>query len=1058
MHGSRRWRSGLALAGLSASLLVLAAPLGASVGAAPVVDITFLNINDFHGRINTDTLEFAATIEQARAAAVGGLSSVAFLSAGDNIGASLFNSASADDQPTIDFLNAMGLDASAVGNHEFDQGFADLRDDVIAGGANAQFPYLGANVYDSNGNPVLDEYEVFTLTSGGEDIDVGVIGVVTQETPTLVSPSGVAGLTFGDPVDAVNRVADQLQDGNPANGEADIIIAEYHDGAGAGIPENSTLEQEVAEGGPFAKIVTQTSARVDVIFTGHSHKRYDWDGPVPGQPGATRPIVQTGSYGEFLGKVKLNVDVADMSVTSYTSDNVARIATTPDGTLTTTYPQLVPVKAIIDNAIAAAAVVGNVVVGAISADITTAFTGGAYVNGVYTGGTRDDRANESTLGNLIADSMLDTLEDPAYGGAEIAVLNPGGIRAELLMSAGSSVTVAEANAILPFANNLNTITLTGAQFKTLLEQQWQRTPGGAIPSRPYLQLGLSQNVSYTFDPARAEGDRITSITINGAPIDPARGYRIGSISFLLEGGDNFHVFKQGTDYQDSGLIDRDAWISYITAKSPLAPDFSRQSAVVTNIPTTLTPGGSLQFGVSKLDLTSLGSPRNTSATVAIGNVVIGTTTVTDGAAAIDMTLPAADLAVPSIPTGAQVLTVTASPSGTKVSIPVTVTPPATPVSPTRVFDTRPNESPDALRTVPKVQVGGANVLEVKLTDLPGLVPATGVGAVSLNVAVTNATGPGYVTAYPCVDRKLVASVNYVTGETVSNGVVVPVSPTGTVCFYSLVPVDLVVDINGYFPTDAAFHAINPNRLFDTRAGESPGALRTVAQVGGASVLEVKAIDLPGLVPATGVAAVSLNVAVTNPAAAGFVTVYPCGTRPFVASVNYAAGETVSNAVIAPVSATGTICFYSLAAADIVVDINGWFETGDAYGAAGPARVFDTRAGESPALRTVPSAKVGGTTVLEVKLTDLTGVVPATGVDAVSLNVAVTNPAAAGFVTVYPCGSRPLVASVNYVAGQTVSNSVIAPVSATGTVCFYSSAPTDLVVDVNGYFAAVSTTG
>ncbi len=482
--------------------------------------------------------------------------------------------------------------------------------------------------------------------------------------------------------------------------------------------------------------------------------------------------------------------------------------------------------------------------------------------------------------------------------------------------------------------------------------------------------------------------------------------------------------------------------------------------MVTNIPTTVTPGGTLQFGVSKLDLTSLGSPKNTSATVAIGNVVIGTTTVTDGAAAIDMVVPAADLAVPSIPTGAQMLTVTASPSGTKVSIPVTVTPPATPVAPTRVFDTRPGESPDALRTVPKAQVGGANVLEVKLTDLPGLVPATGVGAVSLNVAVTNATGNGYVTAYPCVDRKLVASVNYVTGETVSNAVTVPVSATGTVCFYSLVPVDLVVDVSGYFPTDAAFHAVNPSRLFDTRAGESPDALRTVAQVGPANVLEVKVTDLAGLVPASGVAAVSLNVAVTNPAAAGFVTVYPCSaTRPLVASVNYAAGETVSNAVIAPVSATGTICFYSLAAADIVVDINGWFETGDAYGAAGPARVFDTRAGQSPdALRTVPKAQVGGTNVLEVKLTDLTGVVPATGVDAVSLNVAVTNPAGAGFVTVYPCGTRPFVASVNYVAGQTVSNAVIAPVSATGTVCFYSSASTDLVVDVNSYFAAVSVTG
>lgn len=1068
MHGSRRrWRSSLALAGLSASLVAFAAPLGTGVvDAAPVVDITFLNINDFHGRIDGNALEFAATIARERAAAVtaSGADSVLLLSAGDNIGATLFNSASADDQPTIDYLNALGLDASAVGNHEFDQGFADLRDDVIAGGANAQWPYLGANVYDANGVPVLDEYEVFTLTADGETIDVGVIGVVTQETPTLVSPSGVAGLTFGDPVDAVNRVADQLQDGNAANGEADIIIAEYHDGAGAGLAEGATLEQEVAEGGAFAKIVNQTSAKVDVIFTGHSHKLYDWDGPIPGQAG-TRPIVQTASYGEYLGKVVLNVDVADMSVTTYTSDNVKRLGsgttnppdpTQTDTQLTTTYPQIIPVKTVIDNAIAAATAVGGVVVGSISADITTAYTGGSYATGVYAGGARDDRASESTLSNLIADALLDTLDDPKYGGAEIGVVNPGGVRAELLMSAGATVTVAEANGILPFANNLNTITITGAQFKTLLEQQWQRLPNGNVPSRPYLQLGLSQNVSYTYDATRAEGDRITSITVNGAPIDPARGYRIGSFSFLLEGGDNFHVLKDGTNYKDSGLIDRDAWITYITAKSPLKPDFSRQSVAVSNIPTTVTPGGTLQFGVSKLDLTSLGSPLNTSLTVSIGNVVIGTTTVTAGAAAINMTVPLVDLALPGLPTGAQQLVLTASPSGTKVSIPVTVTAPATPPSPSRLFDTRPGQSPDALRTVPKVQISGGNILEVKVVDLPGLVPATGVGAVSLNVAVTNPTGPGYAAAFPCADRKLVAGVNYVAGETVSNAIIAPVSATGTVCFYSSAPVDLVVDINGYLPTGSAFTAINPNRLFDTRAGESPNALRTVAQVGPATVLEVKVTDLPGLVPATGVGAVSLNVAVTNPASAGFITVYSCGTRSLVASVNYAAGETVSNAVIAPVSATGTICFYSLKATDLVVDINGWFATGSAYAGVGPARVFDTRAGESPAaLRTVPSVKVGGATVLEVKLTDLTGIVPATGVDAVSLNVAVTNPGGDGFVTVYPCGNRPFVASVNYVTGQTVSNAVIAPVSATGTVCFYSSAPTDLVVDVNGYFAAVS---
>lgn len=174
-------------------------------------------------------------------------------------------------------------------------------------------------------------------------------------------------------------------------------------------------------------------------------------------------------------------------------------------------------------------------------------------------------------------------------------------------------------------------------------------------------------------------------------------------------------------------------------------------------------------------------------------------------------------------------------------------------------------------------------------------------------------------------------------------------------------------------------------------------------------------------------------------------------------MNFAAGETVSNAVIATVSADGNVCFYSSATADLVVDINGWFSATSDFTGVTPTRVFDTRAGESPdAVRTVTRAKIGGAVTLEVKMTDLAGRVPATGVSAVSLNVAVTNPAAAGFVTVYPCGALNLVASLNYAAGQTVSNAVLVPVSATGTVCFYSMVPTDIVVDLNGWFSTRAT--
>jgi hypothetical protein len=282
-----------------------------------------------------------------------------------------------------------------------------------------------------------------------------------------------------------------------------------------------------------------------------------------------------------------------------------------------------------------------------------------------------------------------------------------------------------------------------------------------------------------------------------------------------------------------------------------------------------------------------------------------------------------------------------------------------------------------------------------------------------------------------------------------------------VCFFASQPVDVIVDINGWFVAGAGFVPVGPERVFDTRPAESPAALRTVAatQVSPGGELEVQMLGLPGgITPAGGVSAVSLNVAVTNSSAAGFVTVHPCGSGGQVASLNYTAGQTISNAVVVAVPADGRLCFFSFAPADLVVDINGWFTAGPGFVPAGPARVFDTRPGQSvAAMRTVPAVQVGPDQQLMVQMSGLSGgagvITPSTGVGAVSLNVAVTNPSAAGFVTVFPCGTRREVASVNYSATQTVSNAVIVPVSATGQLCFFSLVPTDLVVDINGWFPA-----
>ncbi len=642
------------------------------------VDLQFLGINDFHGRIDSNTVLFASTLEQLRAGAAAG--STAFISAGDNIGASLFASAVAKDQPTIDVLNALELKVSAAGNHEFDGGWADLRDRVIAGGNNAKFPILGANVYQKGTTtPVLPEYTVLDMNG----VKVAVIGTVTQETPSLVSPAGIADLDFGDPVDAVNRVAAKIKAGKLA----DVIVAEIHDGAGAGTPEGATIEQEVAAGGPFAKLVKETTPDVAAIFTGHTHKEYAWDAPIldaNGQPtGKSRPIVQTGNYGENVGRITLTVDTKSMAVTAYTAGNVKRSTTDMSGT----YPRAAQVKAIVDKALADAAVVGNQPVGAVTADITTAFTPDP------TGGTpkRDDRASESTLGNLVADSLVDTLKATELGGAEIGVVNPGGLRNELYYAPDGTITYAEANAVLPFVNNLWTTSLTGTQFKSLLEQQWQTNADGTVPSRPYLQLGVSKNVNYTFDAARAAGDRITSIRVNGALIDPAKSYRIGTFSFLAAGGDNFRVFKEGSNTKDSGLVDREAWIKYLRAHNPVSPDFARRSVAVVNTTTAeLRSGDAVALAVSKLNLTSLGSPQNTSLKAVFTDAKgvatqLGTVSVASDAATVNVKVPAG--AAP----GTGTLVLTAVESGTVVKAAVKVAAPlppkcTAPVMPSKWYD------------------------------------------------------------------------------------------------------------------------------------------------------------------------------------------------------------------------------------------------------------------------------------------------------------------------------------------------------------------------------------
>jgi hypothetical protein len=380
-----------------------------------------------------------------------------------------------------------------------------------------------------------------------------------------------------------------------------------------------------------------------------------------------------------------------------------------------------------------------------------------------------------------------------------------------------------------------------------------------------------------------------------------------------------------------------------------------------------------------------------------------------------------------------------------------------PVTPTRVFDTRAG-TPPALRNVAKGRVGPTEPLAVQLTDLPGgLVPATGVGAVSINVTATGSVGPGFVTVAPCGSDANESSVNFETATDRANAVITQVSTTGTVCFWSSTPTYLVVDVNGWFKAPPGYNPIEPARLLDTRAG-APPALLTVPRIRlvAGVVLEVPVTNLPGLVPATGVGAVTLNVTSTRALSDGFVTVWPCGPIPNSSNLNFQRDRDGANLVIAPVSAAGTICFAADNPTDLVVDINGWFKKASGYTAVGPARVVDTRTGNA-GLRTVPTQKLVPGSVLSVQLTGLPGgLVPATGVAAVSINVTSTRQLTNGFLTVVPCGAGTATSSVNFQAGLDRANAVITPVTAAGTICITASAPTDVLIDVNGWFSDTAT--
>lgn len=367
------------------------------------------------------------------------------------------------------------------------------------------------------------------------------------------------------------------------------------------------------------------------------------------------------------------------------------------------------------------------------------------------------------------------------------------------------------------------------------------------------------------------------------------------------------------------------------------------------------------------------------------------------------------------------------------------------VTPVRIVDTR-----SGIGGVSTVRLSNG-ALSFTVAGRNG-VPPLGVRAVTINLTATDTSttsAGGYLTAYPCdAGPGTTSSVNFTSGVTVANNVIVPLDGEGSLCVYSYGSAHVVIDLNGWYTTASTFTAVTPRRVMDTRTGL--GGVRTGRVTGDGP--EFRLTGLTG-VPATGVSAVSFNLTVAEPAVTGggYVTVYPCGTRPNASNLNFVTGPAVANSVIVPVSSTGSVCFYVFGLSHLIVDMNGWFATDPGFNPLTPTRILDTR------------NTIGTNVVAPVDSTPLVlrvsgrGGVPASGAAAVSLNVTATNTYVngGGYVTAYPCGSLPNASSLNFVTSQTVANTVIVPLSPSGDVCFSVYGRTDLIADVNGWYSTWS---
>lgn len=550
--GTKSWiRLGVATAAVGAALVAVVAPADAGNGnhAGPPeeVNLQILAINDFHGNIATSSGSFGGTgradfLSTNIAAREAGADNSIMVSAGDLIGASPLISALFHDEPTIEAMNLIGLDINGVGNHEFDEGPDELLR-MANGGAHpvdgdfggtefggADFDFLASNVVvDATGDTLFPAYTIREY----DGVEVAFIGLTLEGTPTIVTPSGVAGLTFEDEAENVNRVVKQIR--RETRIESFVIL--LHEG---GRSDGGPQDCGTGLTGPIAEIVPQFHQAVDLVIAGHTNDEFVCEID-------NKWVTMADTRGRLFTDIDVTINTKNRDMTVQSIENVSNLqaGVTPDPAVT----------ALIDFYDVLSAPLANQVIGDISADILRA----------------PNPAGESAMGDVIADVQLDATDDAGFGDAVVAFMNPGGIRDDMLFAeisggeAAGEITYGEAFSVQPFGNSLVTMTLTGAQIYDLLEEQWE---GQTFPRI----LQPSAGFNYTWDANEPDGTKVVpgSVEIGGVPIVAGTDYRVTVNSFLADGGDNFATLVDGTN-RLGGEVDIDALVTYFGLYSPIDP-------------------------------------------------------------------------------------------------------------------------------------------------------------------------------------------------------------------------------------------------------------------------------------------------------------------------------------------------------------------------------------------------------------------------------------------------------------------------------------------------------